>query len=143
MTAVVQNHVEWAELVDHLLQEGDVRLASDANVHSPRRLVELPSGCIDVDADDCRLPDHEWAGRFTGEPTNNTLYFWDGLIEQLRFPFLKTVLPRQNQPWHDSMAHLRNFIERHTDYPYELIQSNLDRLGCGPSSRVKPAAIEP
>jgi lipopolysaccharide biosynthesis protein len=83
-------------------------------------------------------PAHEWAGVFSGEPTNNTLYFWDGLIEHLRFPFLKTILPRHNRPWHDSMAHLRDFIERHTDYPYELIQSNLDRLGCGPSSWVSP-----
>jgi lipopolysaccharide biosynthesis protein len=97
----------------------------------------------DIQAAYERSPDHEWASRFTGEPTNNTLYFWDGLIEQLRFPFLKTILPRHNQPWHDSMAHLRDFIERHTDYPYELIESNVNRLGCGPSSWVKPAAFEP
>jgi lipopolysaccharide biosynthesis protein len=86
---------------------------------------------------------HEWASLFSGEPINNTLYFWDGLIEQLRFPFLKTILPRHNQPWHDSMAHLRDFIERHTDYPYGLIQSNVDRLGCGPSTWVRPPATQP
>lgn len=83
---------------------------------------------------------HEWASVLSGEPTNNTLYFWDGLIEYLRFPFLKTILPRHNQPWHDSMAHLRDFIERHTSYPYELIESNVDRLGCGPTSWVKKPA---
>jgi lipopolysaccharide biosynthesis protein len=87
-------------------------------------------------------PAHEWASVFSGEPANNTLYFWDGLIEHLRFPFLKAILPRHNRPWHDSMGHLRNFIERHTDYPYELIQSNVDRLGCGPSSWVRPSAVQ-
>ena len=29
------------------------------------------------------------------------------------------------------MAHLRDVIEQHTSYPYRLIQSNVDRLGCG------------
>ncbi len=84
-----------------------------------------------------RSPDHQWAGKFSGEPFNHTLFFWDGLIEHFRFPFLKASLPRYNDPWHDSMARLRDFIEQHTDYPYELIQSNVDRLGCGPSTWVK------
>jgi hypothetical protein len=69
--------------------------------------------------------------------TNNTLYFWDGLIEHLRFPFLKTILPRHNKPWHNSMTHLRDFIEQHTTYPYGLIESNVERLGFGSSSWVK------
>ena len=84
-----------------------------------------------------RAPAHQWADRLAGPPTNNTLYFWDGLIEPLRFPFLKTVLPRRNDPWHDSIAHLQEFIEQHTSYPYELIQANLDRLGCGAGSWVR------
>jgi lipopolysaccharide biosynthesis protein len=87
-----------------------------------------------------RSPAHQWASSFSGPPTNNTLYFWDGLIEHLRFPFLKTILPRYNEPWHDSMAHLQDFIEQHTPYPYGLIQSNVDRLGCGASSWVRPPA---
>lgn len=78
-----------------------------------------------------RAPDHEWAGKFSGEPFNNTLYFWDGLIQQFRFPFLKTILPRHNQPWHDSITQLRDFIEEHTPYPYVLIERNVDRLGGG------------
>jgi lipopolysaccharide biosynthesis protein len=81
-----------------------------------------------------RSPAHQWADKFSGPPTNNTLYFWDGLIQHLRFPFLKTVLPRHNDPWHDSMANLQEFITEHTSYPYELIQSNVDRLGCGTPS---------
>ena len=83
-------------------------------------------------------PAHQWARRLSGPPANNTLYFWDGLIEHLRFPFLKTILPRHNKPWHNSMAHLSDFIEQHTPYPYGLIQSNVDRLGCGPTSWVRP-----
>lgn len=86
-----------------------------------------------------RSPDHQWAAKFDGKPFNNTLYFWDGLIEHLRFPFLKTVLPRHNSPWHDSMAQLEEFLERHADYPYELIRSNVERLGLGAPAWVRPS----
>ncbi|QUR67326.1 rhamnan synthesis F family protein [Mycobacterium spongiae] len=87
-----------------------------------------------------RCPNHQWASKFSSEPFNHTLYYWDGLIQHCRFPFLKTILPRHNDPWHDSMAQLREFIELYTEYPYELIQSNVDRLGCGVSSWVKPSS---
>ena len=70
-------------------------------------------------------------GRLSGPPGNNTLYFWDGLIEHLRFPFLKTILPRHNKPWHNSMAHLSDFIEQHTPYPHGLIQSRWTGLAAG------------
>ncbi|MCV7442349.1 hypothetical protein H7K33_08940 [Mycobacterium paraense] len=93
----------------------------------------------DIRASYERSPNHQWASKFHEEPFNNTLYFWDGLIEHFRFPFLKTSLPRYNDPWHDSMARLRQFVQQRTDYPYELIQANLDRLGCGPSTWVNPA----
>ncbi len=85
-----------------------------------------------------RSPEHQWASRFSA-PLNNTIYFWDGLIEHLRYPFLKTILPRYNTPWHHSMANLRDFLEQHTNYPYELIQSNVDRLGCGEPAWVRPS----
>ena len=71
---------------------------------------------------------HLWASRRSGR-NNGTLYCWDGLIEDFRFPFLKTILPRHNKPWQVSMAHLRDVIEQHTPYPYRLIQANVDRLG--------------
>ncbi|ORA18208.1 hypothetical protein BST16_02220 [Mycobacterium asiaticum DSM 44297] len=87
-----------------------------------------------IDAMYSRSPAHQWAGKFSDPSINNTLYYWDGLIEYMRFPFLKTVLPRYNKPWHDSMENLRNFIEQHTSYPYELIESNVNRLGCGSQS---------
>lgn len=73
---------------------------------------------------------HRWASRRSGR-NNGTLYCWDGLVEDFRFPFLKTILPRRNKAWQVSMAHLRDVIEQHTSYPYRLIQSNVDRLGCG------------
>jgi lipopolysaccharide biosynthesis protein len=78
-----------------------------------------------------------WASRRSGR-NNGTLYFWDGLIEDFRFPFLKTILPRYNKPWHESMAHLHDVIEQQTPYPYRLIQSNVDRLGCGVPSLLRP-----
>lgn len=69
-----------------------------------------------------------WAGERSAR-NNSTLYCWDGLIEDFRFPFLKTNLARYNMPWHASMADLRAVIEQHTSYPFEFVQSNVDRLG--------------
>ncbi|WP_211698891.1 rhamnan synthesis F family protein [Mycobacterium spongiae] len=84
-------------------------------------------------------PNHQWFNMLSRTGSlNNTIYYWDGLIEHLRFPFLKTSLPRYNEPWHDSMQQLREFIERHTPYPYDLIQSNVDRLGLGEETWVRP-----
>jgi lipopolysaccharide biosynthesis protein len=75
-----------------------------------------------------RLSAHLCAGGRSGR-NNGTLYFWDDLIEDFRFPFLKTVLLRRNKPWQVSMGHMRDVIEQHTPYPYRLIESNVDRLG--------------
>ncbi|WP_029121219.1 MULTISPECIES: rhamnan synthesis F family protein [unclassified Mycobacterium] len=79
-----------------------------------------------------RAASHEdrYAAHFV-ERGNSTLFFWDGLIEMLRFPFLKASLPRYKHPWHDSLATLDKFIETHTPYPAELIRSNVERLGLG------------
>ncbi|WP_457144249.1 rhamnan synthesis F family protein [Mycobacterium sp. URHB0021] len=96
-----------------------------------------------IEAAIARSPAHQWADRLSGPPTNNSLYFWDGLIEHLHFPFLKTILPRHNDPWHDSMADLRSFIEQHTSYPYALIQTNVNRLGGGAESWVRPPPAPP
>lgn len=69
-----------------------------------------------------------YAAKFV-ERGNSTLFYWDGLIERFRFPFLKASLPRYNHPWHDSLASLDEFIEMHTSYPAKLIRSNVERLG--------------
>jgi lipopolysaccharide biosynthesis protein len=70
---------------------------------------------------------HPWLGRLVGQ-NNGTLYHWDNLIEDFRFPFLKTVLARQADRWHVSIPHLRGVIEQRTSYPYRLIESNVERL---------------
>jgi lipopolysaccharide biosynthesis protein len=95
---------------------------------------------------------HQWAEKLADDLENSTLFYWDGLIEHLRFPFLKTSLPRhwkppapprgrirrivdqhfEEVPQHESMATLGQFIEQQTDYPYELIRANLVRLGHHP-----------
>ncbi|WP_421840167.1 rhamnan synthesis F family protein [Mycobacterium sp.] len=82
---------------------------------------------------------HQRAARWSKRGgVNNTIYYWDGLIEHLRFPFLKASLPRYNTPWQESVAHLPEFIEQQTPYPYSLIQANLDRLGLGEASWARP-----
>ena len=70
---------------------------------------------------------------------NDTIVYWDVLVEHARFPWLKTRVLRNapgfQGPWHgpttwqDSMAYLQRFIEQHTQYPFELIGSNVERLG--------------
>lgn len=80
-------------------------------------------------------PNHQWSSWFDGPPLNNSLYVWDLLIQHRRFPFLKTMLPRYNRPWHDSLYELPEFLSDHApDYPYKLIADNCERLGCGPES---------
>ncbi|PJE19003.1 MAG: hypothetical protein CK429_01430 [Mycobacterium sp.] len=96
----------------------------------------------DIEAAYALSRSHQWSEKFSMPSTNNTLYFWDGLIEHLRFPFLKTILPRYNEPWHDSMEHLQEFIEKHTNYPFGLIRGNVERLGCGPPRWVRPRSSE-
>jgi lipopolysaccharide biosynthesis protein len=75
-----------------------------------------------------RSPAHPWSGRISGR-NNGTLYYWDNLIEDFRFPFLKTVLARQADRWHVSTSNLRDVIEQGTTYPYRLIESNVERVG--------------
>ncbi|MEB4209237.1 rhamnan synthesis F family protein [Mycobacterium sp. 94-17] len=81
-------------------------------------------------------PARLWRSTRTGW-NNGTLYFWDGLIEDFRFPFLKAKVVRDKR-LHGSVTRLRDVVEQHTAYPYRLIQSNADRLVRG--SRVPPAA---
>lgn len=49
---------------------------------------------------------------------------WGILIKQLRFPFLKTKMPRTLR----GDSGFLQFIDQHTDYPSTLIQSNINRL---------------
>lgn len=58
---------------------------------------------------------------------NGTLHLWEALIEDFRFPFLKTVLARNDNRWSVSTERLRDVVEQHTSYPYQLIQSNVER----------------
>jgi lipopolysaccharide biosynthesis protein len=88
-------------------------------------------------------PAHPWSHEFSGPPINNTLYYWDGLIEQFRYPFLKAAVPRQRWPQHDTLDHLREFVEQRTTYPYALLQHNLERLGCAaPESRRRSVEVD-
>ena len=64
--------------------------------------------------DDVITPDNTWGGA--------TWYFWYGLIHYHRFPFLKVKVARMKEPG------MREVIERHTDYPYDLIESHVDRI---------------
>lgn len=58
---------------------------------------------------------------------NGTLHFWDQLIEDFRFPFLKKVLLRSGNSRDAMSEQVREVVERSTTYPYSLIEGFLDR----------------
>jgi lipopolysaccharide biosynthesis protein len=73
-------------------------------------------------------PAHRW-GRTRTARSNATLYRWDSLVGDFRFPFLKANLARHGTPMHQPTATLRAVVEQYTSYPFELIESNVARLG--------------
>jgi lipopolysaccharide biosynthesis protein len=75
------------------------------------------------------IPDHPYRAQLIANNVNNTLYLWDTLIERLRFPFLKTDIPRVNRYQSKRLALLAEFLTEHTTYPPHLIEDNLHRLG--------------
>lgn len=77
-------------------------------------------------------PTRQYSNLLLEGDSSYIVYLWDGLIEQLRFPFLKTALVRRN-PWRSqTIADWRSLLERTTSYPTELIENNLRRLNAGP-----------
>ena len=75
------------------------------------------------------LTDHPYREQLIAGNVNNTLYLWDTMIERLRFPFLKTDIPRVNRYQSTRLAVLNEFLAEHTTYPPHLIEDNLRRLG--------------
>jgi lipopolysaccharide biosynthesis protein len=73
-------------------------------------------------------PEHQFKAEALGREVNNTLYVWDLLISHLRFPFLKTDLPKNNRYGSSLLNDLEGFLRRHTSYPPELITNHLASL---------------
>jgi lipopolysaccharide biosynthesis protein len=65
-----------------------------------------------------------WDEVFTEDDTwgGGTWYFWYGLIHYHRFPFLKVKVARMKGQGQ------REVIERHTDYPFDLIENHVERV---------------
>lgn len=57
-----------------------------------------------------------------GGAPNKTIDYWDGLITQFRFPFLKRRVVFDIRP-----QGLDDFLREHTDYPTELLQAHRER----------------
>jgi GT2 family glycosyltransferase len=51
-------------------------------------------------------------------------YYWDVLIEEYRFPFIKKEVLKRN-PLHLQIAHWEEVVSEHTDYDPSLIKENL------------------
>ena len=60
-----------------------------------------------------------------GYPLNPTHYFWDYLITELRFPFIKRELLERNPVAIPLLANWATVIENSSDYPVRLIEEHL------------------
>ncbi|MDB5362592.1 MAG: polysaccharide biosynthesis protein-like protein [Rhodospirillales bacterium] len=60
-----------------------------------------------------------------GRPLNPTHYFWEYLITELRFPFIKRELLEKNPAGIPLLVNWRSTIESTSDYPVELIEDYL------------------
>ena len=60
-----------------------------------------------------------------GHPLNPTHYFWEYLIVNLRFPFLKRELVEKNPVMVPLLSGWRETIEKSSDYPVDLIEGYL------------------
>jgi len=78
-----------------------------------------------------RLRCESWiSSEQVGARTNPTLFFWDGLIEKLNFPFLKTEILRRNRFQSERAANWRQIIEAaYPDYNCDLIAGHLRSVG--------------
>jgi lipopolysaccharide biosynthesis protein len=72
---------------------------------------------------------HQFRQAISHRNFNNTLYFWDVLIEDFRCPFLKTDLPRRNRYCSQKIRDLSAELRKWTTYSPVLIEKNLERLG--------------
>ena len=60
-----------------------------------------------------------------GRPLNPTHYFWNHLIVEMRFPFIKRELLEKNPAGIPLLVHWRSAIEAVSDYPVEMIEDYL------------------
>jgi lipopolysaccharide biosynthesis protein len=72
---------------------------------------------------------HQFRQAISHQNVNNTLYFWDVLIEDFRCPFLKTDLPRRNRYSSQKIRDLSAELSKWTSYSPVLIEKNVERLG--------------
>jgi lipopolysaccharide biosynthesis protein len=75
------------------------------------------------------------SSRQVGSGENLTLFFWDRLIADYKFPFLKTEILKLNRFESPDAARWREIVEAASDYDTALIANHLRRVG----SAVAPA----
>jgi hypothetical protein len=61
----------------------------------------------------------------SGQPLNPTHYFWEYLITELDFPFLKRELVEKNPVGVPLVINWRNALRQSTDFPIEMIEEYL------------------
>jgi lipopolysaccharide biosynthesis protein len=76
-----------------------------------------------------RRGNHQYGQEISHRNVNNTLYFWDVLIEDFRCPFIKTDLPRRNRYNSNKIGTLSTELRKWTEYNPTLIEANLEHLG--------------
>ena len=110
---------------DELIQKYEIGLSASARAHGLTLKPFLTDAAVGAAVE--AAGSHPSA--LSPAPVNNTLLWWDVLIGKLRFPFLKTAVPRRNRNGSPRVNELPSLLREWTDYDPALIENNLRRLG--------------
>ena len=118
---------QYVVLKQDLIDKYEIGISKQAKAAGLRLKAFVPDKAVrDVLSN---RPNHEFAGRLSREHLNNSILFWDILIEVFRCPLLKTSVPRFNLFDSEKVISLEEELRSCTDYDWLLIKGHLERLG--------------
>jgi len=116
-------------LKQDLIDRYEIGISQQARAHGLQQKAYAPDAAVREAA--ARRKNHQHLQEIGNRNVNNSLYLWDVLMEDLRCPFLKTDLPRNNRYNSSKIRNLSGELRKWTDYNPALIERNLERLGFG------------
>jgi lipopolysaccharide biosynthesis protein len=112
-----------------IIKNGEIELTKSLSDEGFKGMAYIPYSRVspDFEAWDAKNPTH---------------FFWDQLVEQFKFPFIKKELILQNPENIQSVDKLFPFIQTHSSYPIENIKQSIsDYLAAFDSSNTFPGKI--